>query len=363
MPVSPAAVEQWGDEYGRHPVSVGPYKFKEWNTGEKIVMERNPDFDWGPDYAHEGAWYVENIEFRIILEYSTIIAGLEAGEVDYAELQPKDVERIRETGQFQIFEPLLKGMQPYVSLNVSKPPFDDVRVRQAFNLAVNKDALIKAVARGQAIPQYGPMSPSVTGYWKGVEYVGYDYNLEKAKALMVEAGYTYNADGMLEKDGQPFKLTLKTRSALEDLVKTAEILQEQYKALGVEIEIEQQEYGVNVMDVVMGEYEASVFRYLYPEADILYIAFHSNMMDIMNLPRVADPELDDILNKTRTTTDPEKRQEWVNEAQRRIVEQAYVVPIYTPKNFVALSNRVKDAVFSLPNGYLHFDDAYIAAEP
>jgi peptide/nickel transport system substrate-binding protein len=362
MPLSQRAVEEAGDEYGRHPVSVGPYRFKEWQTGEKIVLERNPDFNWGPAFAHQGPWYIENLEFRIVPEYATVVAALEAEEIDYGDLQPKDVSRIQDTGQFQIFEPLLKGLQPYVSLNVSQPPFDDIRVRKAFNLAVDKEAMIKTVARGQGIPQYGPMSPSVTGYWPGVEYIGYHYDLEQAKALMEEAGYTYNADGMLEKDGQPFHITLKTRSGMEDLVKTAEVLQAQYKELGVDVSIEQQEYGVNVADVVSGNYEASVFRYLYNEADILWLAFHSKMMDVMNLPRVTDPKLDELLDRTRTTVDPEARQEAVDEAQRYIVEQALIVPIYTPKNFIALNTRVKDALFSEPNGYIHWDDAYISTE-
>lgn len=148
----------------------------------------------------------------------------------------------------------------------------------------------------------------------------------------------------------------------ETVVKTAEVLQVQYEQLGVDVSIEQQEYGVCAADVAGGNYTASVFRYLYSEADILWLAFHNNMMDVMNLPRVTDPKLDELLDATHTTVDPKARQEAVNEAQRYLVEQALIVPIYTHKNFIALNDRVEGALFSPANGHIHWEAAYIPTE-
>jgi peptide/nickel transport system substrate-binding protein len=358
MPLSQAAVEQWGEDYGRHPVGVGPYRFKEWQTGNKIVLERNPDFDWAPEYAHQGPRYVENVEFRIIPEYATIVAGLEAGEVDFAEVEPKDLEHLEATGQMEIYAELQQGLRPYVSINTAQPPFDDLRVRQAFNLAVDRDALIRVVELGNAVPQYGPLSPSQTGYWEGVEYIGYGYDLEKAKGLMAEAGYTPGSDGILEKDGEPLSLVLKTL-AIESWVKNAQILQEQYKALGVDIQLEQADQGILIPDVLGGNYQMAVFGITWPEADMLFMLFHSSMLGALNTDQVSDPDLDEILTKTRTTVDPAERQQWVNEAQRRIVEQAYAVPLYIPQNFFALNQRVNGEVFSNTTLNLYLEDAYI----
>src|SRR5512133_2522456 len=99
QPLEQAAVEKWGQAYGKHPIGVGPLKFKEWKPGEKIVFERNPDFNWAPDFTYPGPWYFDNMEFRIIPDYGTAIAGLEAGVVDYfPNLQANDIALIHETG-------------------------------------------------------------------------------------------------------------------------------------------------------------------------------------------------------------------------------------------------------------------------
>jgi len=361
QPLNPTYVEQMGDAYGRHPMSVGPYVFKEWQTGEKIVLERNPDFNWGPEYTHGGAPLVETIEFRIIPEYATTFAGLESGEIDfYVGVLAKDVDRLESTGRFQILGSLLLGVNPMVNLNVSKPPFDDVRVRQAFNLAVDRDALIQVIMLGRAIPQYGPVSSSMPGYWPGVEYIGYGYDLDKAKALMEEAGYTYNDDGMLEVDGQPLALVLK---AYPRVSKVAEILQEQFKALGVEIQIEQQESSILGADYDSGNYTLGLAGWTHPDISVLYAMFHSSMIGVMNSGFVNDPEVDQFLVDMLFTADHKVHQEAAIALQRRVVEQAYIIPLYTPTIIAALNNKVQGAVFPPIPGYLlELYDAYIEME-
>jgi peptide/nickel transport system substrate-binding protein len=359
QPMSPDYVEEMGEDYGRHPLGVGPFVFKEWQTGDRIILERNPEFNWGPSYTHGGAPFVETIEFRIIPEYATTVVGLEAGEIDYASVQSKDVATIADTGRFQILEALWQGCSPYVALNVSKPPFDDILVRQAFNLAVNREVLIKTVLSGYGIPQYGPVSESVPGYWPGVEYVGYGYDLDRAKALMEEAGYAYNDQGLLEKDGQPLSLVLKTSPSFG---KVAEILQEQFKALGVQIQLEQKESSILFSELGSGAYTLGLGGWIHPDTSILYVWFHSSMLGAMNTGNVNDPELDQLLEDMVFTADPEAFQEAAIGSQRYIVEQAYIVPLYTRILHSALNHEFKDAAFSSMTGRLELYDAYIDSE-
>ena len=362
QPQSGAYVERVGEEaYSRNPVGVGPYKFKEWVTGEKIVLERNPDFSWGPVWTRGGAPHIETIEFRIISEYATVLAGLEAEEIDFAPLEIKDVERIRDTGQFQVLEAIHAGVSPDLDINVSKPPFDDIRVRQAFNYAVDRDVIIQVVALGHAQVQQGPISPAVSGYWPGVEYIGYSHNLGKAKSLMKEAGYTYNDAGMLEKDGQPFQLVLKVGANYGEDVRLAAILQEQFKALGVEVEIEQIEFGVLISEAQKGDYFMQIDGWSWPDSSLMYAMFHSSMMGSENVFFVDDPKLDQILEAMVFATSAEANQEAANEAQRYIVEQSFIIPFYTATNYTALSSKVQGAVFSLTGDLLLFD-AYIETQ-
>ena len=362
QPMSQAYVEQAGEQYGRQPLGVGPFKFKEWVTDEKIVLERNPDFAWGPGGTRGGPPYIENLEFRIVPEYATRVAGLEAGEIDYAQLEVRDVEHIEATGQFQIFSALRRGIGPMVLLNVSQPPFDDVRVRQAFNLALDREALIKVVLLGQAIPQYGPISPSVQGYWPGVEYIGYNYDPDKARALLTEAGYVQGSDGVWEKDGQPLAVVLKVPSDSPGHVKLAPVLQQQLKELGVDVELELVEFGVLDPLYSQGAYDFGLINYTYSNSGLLYAMYHSRMVGSLNSSQVSNPELDKILETMGFTTDPEVNQKAADEAQRFIVEQAYIIPLYTPKIPYVMNNRVKDAVFSPITGMLDLFDAYIETE-
>ena len=362
QPLSKAAVEKWGDQYGRHPVGVGPFKFKEWITGDKVVLERNPDFKWAPAFMkNTGAPYVETVEYRYIPEYATAIAGLEAGQVDYFNALPQDIARLKTSGKVQVFETYMGGMSPYVSLNVSKPPFNDVKVRQAFNFAADKDALIKIVAGGSAIPQYGPISQVTHDYWNGVEQIGYKFDLAKAKALMTDAGYKPGSDGILAKDGKPFQLTLRAPSA-EPFSKVAEVLQQQYKSLGIDVKIQLSESAALAADAMKGNHEATVTGYDYTDFDVVWIFFHSSGVGGLNYSQLKDPDLDKLLDATRNQTDAAKRTEAAGQAQKRLVEQAYFVPLYTPKTFLIMGSRVKGVsldTFSIMGNRLYLNDLYV----
>jgi peptide/nickel transport system substrate-binding protein len=343
-------------------MGVGPFKFKEWVTDDKVVLERNPDFVWGPEGTRGGPTYIETLEFRIVPEYATQVIGLEAGEIDFAQLEVKDVEHIENTGQFQVFTALRRGIGPMVLLNTEQPPFDDVRVRQAFNMALDRETLIKVVLLGQAIPQYGPISPSVQGYWPGVEYIGYNYDFEKAQTLMTEAGYALNNDGVWEKDGEPLTLALQVPSDSPGHVKLAPVIQKQLQDFGADLELELVEFGVLDPLYTMGKYNLGLINYTYSNSGLLYAMYFSGMIDSLNASRVNNPELDEVLQAMGFTSDPEENERAGNEAQRIIVEEAYIIPLYTPQIPKVLSNRIQGAVFSPITGILDLFDAYIELE-
>ena len=360
QPVPPDVYQKEGDKFGHNPVGVGPYKFKEWVAGDHITLERNPDFAWPP-----APWkgdkivnYFDTIEFRFIPEYSTVLSGLESGDIDYAAIQPKDVELVKGLDRFQLFNTLTQGTYPAIWINVTKPPFDDLNVRRAFNYAIDRESIVKIVALGYGEVQKGPISSSVVGYWKGIEELGYDFNLDKAKELMTAAGYVYGSDGMLSKDGKPFQLTLYSQSTNEEWTKIAEILKEQYKELGVDITIVLEDPGVNQDRLVKGDYEASIASQEWGEADTMYYMFHSSMIGGFNWSMINDPALDKLLDLTRNETDAVRRQQAVDDTAKMVVDQALIVPIYAPMRFYALSNRIEGATFSKFT-YLNIWTAYV----
>jgi len=365
QPLSQKAVEAAGDDYGRNPVGVGPYKLKEWKTGEKIVLERNPDFAWGPAFLHEGPYYIEFVEQRFIAEMSTAVAGFEAGEIDFGEIDGKDVERIKGTGMFEIYESLKPGAAPAVNWNVSKPPFDDIRVRQAFNYATDREALVQIVLGGKGVPQYGPISPATTGYWPGIVDASYKTDLDKARALMAEAGYTAGADGILEKDGEPLKLELLTITTGDIVRKAAEVLKEQWKALGVDAEITLIDENASTAKFAAGDYQFGLQHINYPEGDLMFLMFHSSMIGAVNSTFFTDPELDEVLLATRMALDQDSRQEAMNQAQKMIMEKALLIPLFADTEYRVVTKDLQGYIFSpitagLYPGYLA--DAWLVRE-
>jgi peptide/nickel transport system substrate-binding protein len=365
QPMPRADIERVGDEeYGRHPIGMGPYRLKEWRTGDRLILERNPDFNWGPAYAHPGPAYIEFVEFRVIPEYSTRLAGIESGEIDAAFLMNKDVARIEGLGGFDIIPIDHQGAGPYLLFNVSAPPFDDIRVRKAFNLAVNREELIRAVALGYGEPLWGLITPATYGHWDGDKEIGYGYDPDAARALMAEAGYQLNGDGLLEKDGQPFELDFKvTPSIRSNTIKIAEVLSEQFKALGVRLEIQQLERGVLQEAIASGDYTLSIGFWGWAEAQIIAPLFLSSMIGGMNESHVNDPEFDPILLAVLAEPDREVLQERLNAAQRYVIEKAYTAPLFTIRVHLALRRRATNVIVRPVTEEIELFDAYIETSP
>ncbi|MFZ1727468.1 MAG: ABC transporter substrate-binding protein [Albidovulum sp.] len=180
------AVEEFGADFGKHPVGTGAYKMTEWTLGQRLVFEKNPDF-WMP-----GVPYLDQIVFEVGQEPVVALLRLQNGEVDvpgdgippakFTEVMadPAQAARVVQGGQLHT---------GYITLNVTIPPFDNPDVRKAVNMAINKDRVVQII-NGRAVPANQPLPPSMPGYTEG--YAGYAYDVEGAKALLAGAGL---ADG------------------------------------------------------------------------------------------------------------------------------------------------------------------------
>jgi peptide/nickel transport system substrate-binding protein len=173
-----------------------------------------------------------------------------------------------------------------------------------------------------------------------------------------DAGYVEGSTGMLEKNGTPLKITLAIKTAD---AKLGEVLQQQYKALGVQLDIKAEEVGVLIADLLAGKFELSWMGFASPNANILNTIFNSKNIGAYNVHRVNDPDVDALLNRANSTNDAATRTEAFNEVQRIVVEKAYIIPLYASKRYSVLRSRIKGAVFSTYDVLTmpFFNDAYI----
>jgi glutathione transport system substrate-binding protein len=214
---SPTAVQKFSAEYGKNPVGTGPYKFVEWVPNDHITMVKNPDY-WDKANAAK----VDKIIVKPVPEAGTRVAMLQKGDAQFLNNVPYAQADIVK-GDKNLDLVTTESIYTYwLSMNVQKKPFDNLKVRQALNYAIDKDAIIKAVLRGLAMQPASPLAPQVWGYSKAKTY---PYDLAKAKSLLTEAGYPTG-----------FKTILRggdTTEAKEVMV----AIQGQLKQVGVEVEV------------------------------------------------------------------------------------------------------------------------------
>jgi len=344
QPISEATLEKYGKDYGQHPVSVGPFKLKEWITGQEIILERNENYNWNPPfYENRGPMKFKELAYKVIPERSTTVAALETGEIDIAGVPIEERKRFKDEDIFQLYENYHSGLSMYVVMNLSHPPFDDLRIRKAINYAINKQAIIDAALDGWGIPAFGPAPPLVKGYTKTVEELGYKFDKNKARQLLAEAGWSdTDGDGLIDKNGKPFVVDFWTQP-LETWMLAAEVLQAQLMEVGIAAKISSFELGTLLESMTHGNHDMSFMGYTWTaDCDILYFYFHSSQIGSGNNYSYCNSTiLDDLLTKARQSPNENIGMEFYKQVQEYIVTQAIIAPVYIGESLSAVNPRVK----------------------
>jgi peptide/nickel transport system substrate-binding protein len=358
--VDAQAAAEAGDEFGRRPVLTGPWRVQGWRSGDRITLTRNPSYDWGPQYAHQGAAFIETLTFRVIPESATQVAAFEAGEVQVlSPVPPTDVERLAATGRYELKEFLRKGVGLFLEFNTQQPPFDDERVRTALNHAIDKDVIVRIALQGLGVPSHGVLPPSIWGYWEGIEEYAPAYDPERALALLAEAGWTRSGNQPLRNaQGERFAFTLYT-APIDTWTRSAQIVQGQLAELGIEMEIQTFEFGTLLDRLKAGEQQADFMGYTYTSPDIVQLWFHSsNIGTGLAHSHFADESLDRMIEASRSATLDQERLDVYRDIQRYISDRALWVPLWTNTNYISLHSEIRGARVH-PDGFLALLDAYI----
>ncbi|GAA0178847.1 ABC transporter substrate-binding protein [Clostridium sediminicola] len=317
------AVKEAGDDYGMNPVGTGPFKFASWTKGDKVVLERFEDY-------HGDKPAYQNLVIRAIPEATNRTIELESGGVDIAySITTNDVSRVEDNPDLKLMR-VLDNSTTYLGFNCEKAPFDNEKVRQAINTAINTDAIVKSVFRGVGGVAIGPVAPNVK--YSNADLGQPEYDVEKAKKLLAEAGY---ADG--------FKTVIWTNDKKERM-DMATIIQEQLKAVGVEVEIQVLEWGAYLQGLKEKKQDMFIVGWSCqtPDPDMaLYGPFHSSMKGNNNFTFFGDDKVDELIEKGRLLEDSPERQEVYNEVQGIIREKAPWVFLNNGEQVVGLRKGIK----------------------
>ncbi|WP_366922836.1 ABC transporter substrate-binding protein [Metallumcola ferriviriculae] len=314
---SPEAVKEFGEDYFKNPVGTGPFEFVEWVPDSKIVLKKFDGY-WG-DSAK-----VDKLVFRSIPDNSARLMELQAGSIDIMDgITPDDVATIKSDDQFQLI--LRPSMNVgYLAMNVEKEPFDDVKVRRAVNMAINKKPIIDAFFAGLAKPAKNPLPPSLWGYNDAVE--DYEYNAEQAKALLAEAGYPNG-----------FKTTLWAmpvpRPYFPQPQKIAEAMQADLIEVGIDAEIVSHDWTTYLKKTESGEHDMAMLGWTGDNGDpdnFLYVLLDKDNAvkgSAGNIAFYKNDEVHDLLIKAQQEMDQEVRADLYKQAQEIIHDDAPWVPM------------------------------------
>jgi len=313
---------------GRRPIGTGPYKFKEWVTGQKIVLVSNPDY-------FEGRPYIDGYILRIIPDTATMFLELRANGIDRMGLTPLQFTRQTENNLFrENFNKYryLSFAYTYMGYNLKNPLFADKRVRQAIAHAVNRVEIIDGVLLGLGKPATGPYKPGTWAYNPDVR--AYPYDPAKAKALLAEAGWKdLNGDGVLEKDGRPFAFEIITNQGNEIRAKCAEIIQRRLSEVGIKVKIRVVEWAAFVKDFInKRKFDATILGWTIPMEPDLYDVWHSSKTgpEELNFISYKNAEVDALIEKGRETFDQSVRKSCYDRIQEILAEEQPYLFLYVP---------------------------------
>ncbi|HEY7030385.1 MAG TPA: ABC transporter substrate-binding protein [Thermomicrobiales bacterium] len=324
--VSPEAMKAGVDEFVKKPIGTGPYMFVDWVPDDHVNVTANENY-WG------GAPAIKDVTWRVLPESSTGIAALQAGEIQVLKDLPSDQFDLINQGDTRAVE-VRSIRTPYLRFYPDSPqgggePFKDKRVRQAFNYAINVDSIIANLLGGHAERMATTMTPEMFGFDANVKPYGYD--LDKAKALMTEAGY---ADG--------FEITFETWSSgpAPKPVELAQAVAADLEKINVKATVKPVELGTALQsqnDKTIAPFGLWSWGGNGFDGDAKFWGvFHTDSSACF----LTDDTTVDLINQEENTTDPAQRQQIFSQLQQHIVDEAFIVSLFAQMDIYGANNQV-----------------------
>jgi peptide/nickel transport system substrate-binding protein len=326
-------------------------------------MVKNPDYAWAPAiYRHTGQPYLNSIIWRIIFDSPTRVAALKAGEVHMIDDLPlQNYAEFQGNSAYQIVEGVMAGSGYSMMINVTKPPTDDVKVRQAMAWATDRVGIIKSAWNGLFQPACSVLTSITFAYDQSTcQITGYDP--KKAAALLDEAGWKMEGD-VRKKNGEELLIKLYYRSDNPSNVAQATFIQASWQAIGIKVDLQGHAQAGYFDAVRRGEHNMQPWWGPATDPDVVRQYFHSkNAEGGTNRSRYKNPEMDKMIDEAAAFTDPEKRKTAYAAIQKKSIDEAIMIYIADSKNvFATQKAKVNDVTLDWSSTYPLLYDASLNA--
>ena len=324
--------------FSRKPTGSGYYQLDQWINGQQVTLKRNKN-------STQGQALIEKLTSRIIPDTSSQFLELIADNIDLMNINPIQYQRVfpsREDLKQKIglYKELGNGYT-YLGFNLKQAPFNDPKVRQAMNYAINKEEIIKGVLLGLGEAIASPYKPGTR--WNNKSLSPYPYDPSKALALLKEAGYEKNTAGILVKDGKPFEFEILTNQNKQREM-TAVLVQRRLKEIGIDVKIRVLEWASFINRFIKtGDFKAVVLGWSLSLDPDQFNIWHSSQQGPgqFNFVGYENPRVDELLELGRRELDNDKREEIYHEFSKLLLEDSPIVYLYAGYGLSAINKRVQ----------------------
>ena len=338
--------------FARKPVGSNYYQLSQWNHGENLKLTRNPN-------SVLGQAAIDQLVTRIIPDNSAQFLELMADNIDSMGLDPIKYSRIiparPELKKNLNLYKELGNSYTYLVFNLKHKPFDDIRVRKAINYAIDKQEIIDGVYLGLGINISSPYKPGTR--WSNPTLKPYSYDPEKARALLKEAGFTKNANGILERDGKPFAFEIITNQNKER-EKSAVIIQRRLKEIGIDVKIRAIEWASFISRFInTGDFDVVILGWGLGLDPDQYNIWHSSQQapGQFNFIGYNNPTVDKLLEQGRSELNPDKRQEIYHAFTEQLLADSPIIYLSAGYGLTAIHKRIEGIVNPIPPAGIGYD--------
>ncbi len=335
--------------FARKPIGAGPFRLKSWESASHLVLEASETY-------FEGRPYIDSLVYRIIPDTSTMFLELKAKKLDTMGLSPQ--QYLRQT-QGKAWEEnwrkykYLAFAYTYLGYNHKHPFFKEKKVRQALSYAINREDIIAGALLGQGEATIGPYKPGTWAYNTALK--PYPYEPKKAEALLKEAGFSRNEEGILSRDGKPFAFTILTNQGNSLRIKTATIIQSQLQEIGIKVEIRTVEWAAFIKEFVnTGQFDAIILGWTITQDPDAFDVWHSSKAFAggLNFIGYKNTDVDSLLEKARATLDQEVRKAYYDKFQAILHEEQPYAFLYVPYALPIVKKDIQ-GIDPAPAGIMH----------
>ncbi|RXJ01109.1 peptide-binding protein [Anaerobacillus alkaliphilus] len=316
------------------PIGAGPFKFVSWTPGQNLVVEAFDEY-------FEGRPYLDRVTFRFASDANALVLLLETGDIDHMIVPTTELATVQSYDHVTVSD-VLALRYDYIGWNLDRPLFQDVRVRQALTLAIDRQEIVDTIMEGNATVAHAPVSPLSWAYNDNVPR--FDYDPERAKQLLAEAGWEPGPDGILQKDGERFSFTILSNSGNVVRRDIGIIAQQYYSQIGIEVKAEQMEWGafLEKINPPNFDFDAVVLAWglaLDPDPSAIW---HSKEIENgLNRSAYRNDRVDEISDINTTILDQAERAAALAEVWEILAEEQPYTYLFYPQQFVAMSNDLK----------------------